>query len=81
MIDTGMVPSKSPTEQRPPHEATLYCTDCDHASRINGNWIIEVHADYVGYECPECGTTIDSRRNRADLTSQSGGTLQFEDAG
>jgi predicted RNA-binding Zn-ribbon protein involved in translation (DUF1610 family) len=81
MINTRMVPSKSPTEQRPPHEATLYCTDCDHTSRINGNWIIEVHADYVGYECPECGTTIDSRRNRADLISQSGGTLQFEDAG
>ncbi|WP_181692869.1 hypothetical protein [Natronomonas sp. LN261] len=75
-----MVSSKGIAERQPPHEATLYCTDCDHASRINGDWLIDVHMDHLDYECPECGATIDSRRNGPDLTTQSGGTLRFDDA-
>ena len=76
IVYRGMVPSNIPSERQPPHKATLYCTDCGHASRINGDWIIEVHADRLDYECPECGTTIDSRRDGPALTSQSDGVLR-----
>lgn len=75
-----MVSSNTPPERRPSHEARLCCADCDRASLINGDWIIEVHADRLDYECPECGTTIDSRRDGAALASQSSGVLQPDGA-
>ncbi|WP_049935721.1 hypothetical protein [Haloplanus natans] len=74
-----MVPSSTPTERRPSHEPTLYCVNCKHASRINGDWILEVHTDHLDYECPECGTTIDSRRGAA-LTTRSNGVLRPDSA-
>jgi predicted RNA-binding Zn-ribbon protein involved in translation (DUF1610 family) len=64
------------TERQPSHKATLYCPNCDHASRINGDWLIHVHANHLDYECPECGTTINSRRDSADLTSRSDGAME-----
>jgi predicted RNA-binding Zn-ribbon protein involved in translation (DUF1610 family) len=72
-----MVPSSHLQQRQPSQEATLYCADCDHESRINGDWIIEVHAEHLGYECPECGTTIESNRDGTDLTTQSRGALRF----
>lgn len=75
-----MVSSNNLPERQPPHKATLYCTDCEHSSRINGDWVIEIHSDYLDYECPECGTTIDSRRDRSDLTTQIGGVLQISNS-
>jgi predicted RNA-binding Zn-ribbon protein involved in translation (DUF1610 family) len=75
-----MVPADDLSEPQPSRKATLYCTSCDHASRINGDWIIHVRANCLDYECPECGTTIDSRRDRRDLAAQSGGRLQFRGA-
>jgi len=71
-----MTPSTSPDERMPSRKATLYCPDCDHASRINGDWLIHVRADHLDYECPECGTTINSRRDGAALTSRSNGSLR-----
>ncbi|MFC6872380.1 hypothetical protein [Halobellus marinus] len=60
-----MTPSKSnPVSVT---KATLYCPDCGHESRINGDWLLEVRPDSVDYGCPECGTTIDSRRDPEDL--------------
>lgn len=75
-----MAPSHTAFERQPSHEATLHCTNCHHASRINGDWIIEVHVDSLDCECPECGTTLDSRRDRAALTSQSSGVLRPDSA-
>jgi predicted RNA-binding Zn-ribbon protein involved in translation (DUF1610 family) len=72
-----MSPSNSHTKHQPSRKATLYCTNCDHASRINGDWLIQVRPDSVDYECPECGYTIDSRSDGAALTTQSEGALQF----
>ena len=72
-----MSPSNTHAERQPSHKATLYCPDCDHASRINGDWLIRVRSDSVDYKCPECGYTIDSRADGAALTTQSGGALQF----
>jgi len=75
-----MGPSNDHAERQPSHEATLYCPSCEHASRINGDWLIEVHIDYLDYECPECGNTIDSRPDGSNLTSQSRGALRVRNA-
>lgn len=69
--------SNTHDERLPIHKATLYCPTCKHASRINGDWIIHVHPNYLEYECPECGEMIDSRPGGAALTIQSEGALRF----
>jgi len=72
-----MAPSTSTTEPQPIDKATLYCPECGHDSRINGDWIIHVLTDSLTYECPDCGSVIDSRRNEKELTAGSDGSLQF----
>lgn len=64
-----MVPSNNHTERQLPHKATLYCPNCTHESRINGDWIIHVHPTHLDYECPECGTTIESRSDGPTVIS------------
>lgn len=75
-----MTSSNGHLERQPSHKATLYCPTCKHGSRINGDWLIQVHADYLDYECPECGATIDSRPDGSDLTTRSNGSLQPRNA-
>lgn len=75
-----MVPSTNSPERQPSHKATLHCLQCGHESRINGDWIIEIHANSLDYECPECGTTIDSRQDGSKLSTQSHGSLQSNQA-
>jgi predicted RNA-binding Zn-ribbon protein involved in translation (DUF1610 family) len=72
-----MEPSTSTDERQPADKATLYCPECGHESRINGDWIIHVLEDSLTYECPECETVINSRRNQDELTAGSRGSLQF----
>lgn len=72
-----MTASPSTAERQPVDKPTLFCPDCDHVSRINGDWLIHVHAESVTYECPHCGTVIDSRRKRTTLTPESDGSLHF----
>lgn len=60
-LERVMVPSNNHPERQLPHKATLYCPNCTHESRINGDWIIHVHSTHLDYECPECGHTIESR--------------------
>jgi predicted RNA-binding Zn-ribbon protein involved in translation (DUF1610 family) len=72
-----MEPSTSTVERQPAYKATLYCPECGHESRINGDWIIHVLTDSLTYECPTCETAIDSRRNKDELTARSSGSLHF----
>jgi predicted RNA-binding Zn-ribbon protein involved in translation (DUF1610 family) len=72
-----MKPSTSTTERQPINKAMLYCPDCGHESRINGDWIIDVRADSLTYECPNCEAVIDSRRNQKELIAGSDGSLRF----
>ena len=65
--------------QRSP-KAMLYCPNCNYASRINGDWIIHLNASSVDYECPNCETIIDSRRDGSELTTRHDGGLQFSSA-
>jgi hypothetical protein len=71
-----MTPSNDHAE-RQPSEATLDCLGCGQTHRINGGWILTVHADSVGYECPTCKTTVDSRSGGTVLTDQSDGALRL----
>lgn len=71
-----MTYSTSTPERQLPDKATLYCPDCGHESRINGDWLIHVHADSLTYECPNCGAVIDSRQNQQELIDGSNGSLQ-----
>jgi predicted RNA-binding Zn-ribbon protein involved in translation (DUF1610 family) len=75
--DKEMAPSTSAPERQPPDKATLYCPECSHESRINGDWIIHVLDESLIYECPNCETVIDSRRNQEELTAGSCGSLTF----
>jgi predicted RNA-binding Zn-ribbon protein involved in translation (DUF1610 family) len=75
----GTSPSVPPSERQLPDKATLYCPECGHESRINGDWVIHVHAESVTDECPNCDAVIDSRRQRQELADGSDGSLQFAD--
>ncbi|ATW89438.1 hypothetical protein halTADL_2722 [Halohasta litchfieldiae] len=74
-----MSPSTLRSQQRS-QKAMLYCPNCNYASRINGDWVLHLNATSVDYECPNCETTIDSRRDGSTLTARSGGGLQFRSA-
>jgi uncharacterized C2H2 Zn-finger protein len=58
----------------------LYCPNCGFASRINGEWVIHLNTSSVDYECPNCETIIDSRRDGSELTARHEGGLQFSNA-
>lgn len=64
-------------ERQPADEATLSCPDCEYESRINGDWLIHVHADSLTYECPNCETRINSRQREGELAAGSDGSLRF----
>ena len=68
-----------PPSQQQPDKATLYCPDCGHESRINGDWVIHVLAESLTYECPSCEAVIDSRLQRRELADGSDGSLRFAD--
>ncbi len=72
-----MTPSTSSSDRQPPDKMTLYCPDCGHESRIDGDWLVHVLADSLIYECTTCGAVIDSRQDQEELTEKSGGSLQF----
>jgi hypothetical protein len=72
-----MTPSTSTAERQPPDEATLYCPECSHENRINGDWVIHVLDSSLRYECPNCAAVIDSCLDQNDLIEGSGGSLQF----
>jgi predicted RNA-binding Zn-ribbon protein involved in translation (DUF1610 family) len=75
--DMEMTPSTATSERQQSDKVTLYCPECGHESRINGDWLIHVLADSLIYECPDCGVVIDSRQDQEVLTERSGGSLHF----
>lgn len=44
-----------------PPKATLFCPDCDHQSRVDGDWHVVETARNIRYLCPDCGTEITVR--------------------
>jgi predicted RNA-binding Zn-ribbon protein involved in translation (DUF1610 family) len=41
-----------------PAKATLFCLNCDHQSRVDGDWQVLRENRTVHYICPDCGTEI-----------------------
>jgi len=72
-VDNEMTSS---TKREPTDKATLFCPDCGHESRINGDWVIHVLVASTTYECPDCATTINSHKNRDALIAGSSGSLR-----
>lgn len=52
-------------------QPSLYCLNCEQTNRINGEWIIRIQLDFVEYECPACGSVIESRSDWEALKTQS----------
>ncbi len=42
----------------PPAKATLFCRTCGHASRLDGDWLVDKGTDDYRVVCPECGTVV-----------------------
>jgi len=67
IVQLVMVPANNHSERQPPDRETLHCPNCNHESRINGDWIIHILPNHLDYECPECGETIESRSDGSDM--------------
>lgn len=44
-----------------PSKATLFCPDCGHRSRVDGDWNVVGTARAVHRVCPDCRTVIATR--------------------
>jgi predicted RNA-binding Zn-ribbon protein involved in translation (DUF1610 family) len=54
-----MTRNSSTADSRP--KATLFCPDCGHESRSDGDWVRVDRAEHVHYLCPDCDTDITVR--------------------
>jgi DNA-directed RNA polymerase subunit RPC12/RpoP len=54
-----MTRSTPPT--RPPPKATLFCPECGHRSRYDGDWLVTETDGGRRYRCPECRATVTVR--------------------
>lgn len=52
-----------------PPKATLFCPDCDHQSRVDGDWHVVETTRTTRYLCPDCGTEIAVRPTFASRNS------------
>jgi len=52
--------SAAPTDA--PRKGTLFCPDCDHRSRFDGDWRVVETAGGVALRCPDCGAELATRR-------------------
>lgn len=49
------------SERDVPSKPTLFCPDCGHRSRSDGDWrVVESHSDAY-YLCPDCGAELTVR--------------------
>ena len=56
-----MSPTDSRTEHDVPAKATLFCPDCGHQSRYDGDWAVVERRDSTHYRCPDCHTQVTTR--------------------
>lgn len=54
-----------------PPKGTLFCPECDHRSRFDGDWTVVGTAGTDRYLCPECGAEI-TRRPSPDTDHGTG---------
>jgi hypothetical protein len=53
-----MTVSREPADRDVPAKTTLFCPDCDHQSRMDGDWHVVRKTRTVRYICPDCETEI-----------------------
>ncbi|MBX0304974.1 phage terminase large subunit family protein [Haloarcula salinisoli] len=58
----------TPTADSPP-KATLFCPECSHSSRYDGDWTRARSGQTVHYSCPDCHTEITTRPASAEPTA------------
>jgi hypothetical protein len=56
-----MSPTDSRTEYDTPPKATLFCPDCGHQSRYDGDWMVVECRGGTHYRCPDCHAQITTR--------------------
>jgi DNA-directed RNA polymerase subunit RPC12/RpoP len=44
-----------------PPKATLFCPECGHRSRYDGDWLVTETDSGRRYRCPECRATVTVR--------------------
>lgn len=50
-----------PADSPPDRKATLFCPSCDHASPVDGDWVVHECRSTLEYRCPDCDTRITER--------------------
>lgn len=47
-----------PRNSGPAAKATLFCRECGHASRLDGDWLVRQGTSDYHVVCPDCGTVV-----------------------
>lgn len=60
-------------------KATLFCPNCGHESRVDGDWRLVRSLDAIEYQCPDCRTIITARpeTTRSSPTVLAASTVRF----
>lgn len=56
-----MTPADHRGDGETPPKGTLFCHECDHQSRYDGDWVLAETERGTAHLCPECGATITVR--------------------
>ena len=65
-----MVVSQNKPSCDVPTKTTLFCPDCTHRSRVDGDWHVVETTRTVRYRCPDCDTEIAVRPTSTSWTGQ-----------
>ncbi|WP_336338155.1 hypothetical protein [Haloarcula brevis] len=60
-----MPPTDTRAGRDVPPKATLFCPDCGHRSRYDGDWVVVERRNGTHYRCPDCHEQITTRTSRA----------------
>jgi transcription elongation factor Elf1 len=53
-----MTVSRKPSNRDVPPKTTLFCPNCDHQDRMDGDWHVVRKNHTAHYICPDCETEI-----------------------
>jgi DNA-directed RNA polymerase subunit RPC12/RpoP len=45
----------------PDRKSVLFCPSCDHASPVDGDWVVRERTTGLEYRCPDCDARITER--------------------